>query len=61
MNDQPAPFRINARACGDFAVQRFVAGRIVRWGVYPSREEAQKHLRAANQALRADRTLPRLS
>lgn len=36
---------ITQRPAGDFAVQKVVAGRIVRWGVYRTREQAEWQLR----------------
>ena len=44
------PYRISKRPVGDFAVQRFHAGRLQRWGLYFERTEAQKALRLANAA-----------
>ena len=44
----PIPYRIFKRPCGDFAIQRFSDGRIVRWGVYRTRRQAEAHLPIAN-------------
>jgi hypothetical protein len=43
-------YRVNLRPCGDFAVQRFINGRIQRWGVYAFRETAVAQARLANAA-----------
>ena len=48
----PIPYRIFKRPCGDFAIQRFSDGRIVRWGVYRTRRQAEAHLPIANVSLR---------
>lgn len=45
-------FKICPRACGDFAVQRFSGGRIIRFGVCETRAEARGMLRIANAGLR---------
>lgn len=42
------PYRIYKRPAGDYAIQRFSAGRIVRWGVYRTRRQAEAHLTIAN-------------
>ena len=42
------PFRISKRPAGDYAIQRFERGQIVRWGIYPTRRQAEAHLPIAN-------------
>lgn len=42
------PFRIWKRPAGDYAIQRFERGQIVRWGVYRTRRQAEAHLPIAN-------------
>jgi hypothetical protein len=44
----PIPYRISKRPCGDFAIQRFLDGRIVRWGLYRTLRQAEAHLPIAN-------------
>lgn len=43
------PFRVNRRPAGDYAVQKFEGGRIIRWGVYPTEPHAQLQAQIANQ------------
>ena len=54
------PFRIWKRPAGDYAIQRFESGQIVRWGVYRTRRQAEAHLPIANVSTRpfAERALP---
>ena len=44
----PILFCICKRPAGDFAIQRFEAGRMVRWGLYRTRRAAEAHLPIAN-------------
>ncbi len=41
-------WRVFARPAGDYAVQRFIGGRTVRWGVYATKAEAEDMAKAAN-------------
>jgi len=45
------PWRVNTRPGGDFAVQRFVGGRTVRWGIYADRQIADDTARTLNAQL----------
>lgn len=40
-------YYIHERPAGDYAVQKFANGQIIRWGVYPTREEAEEQLKMA--------------
>ena len=44
----PILYRICKRPAGDFAIQRFSDGRMVRWGLYRTRRAAEAHLPIAN-------------
>ena len=46
--DQVPPYKVTPRPGGDFAVQRFIGGRIQRWGVYAERAQARTEARFAN-------------
>jgi hypothetical protein len=46
------PFRICKRPAGDYAIQRFESGRIVRWGLYRTLRQAEAHLPIANVSIR---------
>ncbi len=45
-------FRISKRPAGDYAIQRFENGRIVRWGLYRTLRQAEAHLPIANVSIR---------
>lgn len=49
----PVPFRMWKRPGGDWAIERFEGGRIVRWGLYPTRTEAEAELAIANAPQRS--------
>lgn len=53
-NTTPAatPYRVHRRPAGDYAVQRFADGRIVRWGIYPTLAQAMQAARIANTPAR---------
>jgi hypothetical protein len=44
----PILYRICKRPAGDFAIERFSDGRMVRWGLYRTRRAAEAHLPIAN-------------
>lgn len=43
-------YRVSMRPVGDFVIQRYdrATSRIIRWGVYPTRKEAESICRIAN-------------